>query len=164
MRSNRSLRAHFTAKSKRLPVRVYTPVLSFSDAPKHECSEGARVRLNSSPPGIGKWEDPSMNAAALRQPGGQAPVPGQSLDEWEFVWCLRADLSYQNTSDRFCSCTASGYGFPLRSFLVVVGVICRVSTDERALLDRSPAPSDVALCAPTHQPFWILFSLCGGYF
>lgn len=97
VRSNRSLRAHFTAKSKRLPVRVYTPVLRFSGAPKHKCSasEGARVRLNSSPPGIGKWEDPSVNAAALRQPGGQAPVPGQSLDEWEFVWCLQADLIYQ---------------------------------------------------------------------
>lgn len=81
----------------RLPVRVYTPVLSLSGAPIHKCcaSEGARVRLNPSPPGIGKWEDPSMNAAALRQPGGQAPVPGQSLDEWEFVWCLQADLIYQ---------------------------------------------------------------------
>lgn len=64
----------------------------------------------------------------------------------------------------FAAVQPAARGFHCVLFLVVVGVICHVSTDERALLDRSPAPSDVALCAPTHQPFWILFSLCGGYF
>lgn len=58
-------------------------------------SERAQVWLNSSPPGIGKWEDRSMNAGALQQPGGS-----QSLDEWECVWCLRADLIYQKSHVR----------------------------------------------------------------
>lgn len=65
VRSNRSLCAHFTAKRKRLPGRVCTSVLSFSDA---------RVRLNSSPSGNGRirpWMQRRSDSQAGRH---QSPV------------------------------------------------------------------------------------------
>lgn len=120
-------------------------------------SDGPRPRLNSNPPGNQEVGGPD------RECGGSssAQAGSQTLDEWEFVWCLGADGErFLPTRDRDPSETTRQRGFAAEHtatvglYLVIFSPTPHCSCDsprlglyrgnwQCALLDRF-APSDAA--------------------
>lgn len=97
-------------------------------------SEGARLRLNSSPPGNQEVGGPDRECSG----SSSTQAGSQSLDEWEFVWCLGADgerllyAHHRDPSERtrqtgFAAEHTASAGLYLVIFFLTARVILRVS-------------------------------------
>lgn len=107
--------------------------------------EGARLRFNSSPPG-----NQEVGGSGCEGKSNAPTGSCQSLDELEFVWCLRADgekllcASHRDPSDRQVLQLSTQ-----RLLVYTVQFFAHCSSDasrkwQCALLDRSAVPSDAA--------------------
>lgn len=176
-------RAGLKNKKAHASVRVYIPVSSFSGAPKHQCVWPLKERdwgwtqVRNQEVGGSVREcsgAPAARRAAARQAAASQSV-SLSLDEWEFVWCMRADLICQKRTSHvrevlhlftlrllffvlFCSVL-----FCFFAWLVWVATSRRMNQAARFVGSLSCSIGRGSLCAPTHKPFRIVF-ICHGYF